>query len=236
MEAAGVGAPAPRRSVGRRLAGLFHGRPRLQAGRFLPRRWGGWSSATSARWSCSGLGLLGPGRAEQPGRGDDPRALRHDLHGGRLPRDLAADDRRGGRGDGHGRPAGLPDRVLHGEVRASSHQEPDGRRGSAASVVRLSREGLRVAHDPGRGRAAELVAEPAGDRRSRLRALRRLPRDELHLAPLHDHPDLRGARTDSRFAAQRVGRPRGPSWTHSAAWSCRSRFRRSSPDRSSRSR
>ena len=32
MEAAGLGAPAPRRSVGRRLADLFHGRPRLQSG------------------------------------------------------------------------------------------------------------------------------------------------------------------------------------------------------------
>ena len=35
MEAAGVNAPAPKRSVGRRLAGLFHGRPRLQAGTLL---------------------------------------------------------------------------------------------------------------------------------------------------------------------------------------------------------
>ena len=35
MEAAGLGAPAPRRSVGRRLADLFHGRPRLQVGALL---------------------------------------------------------------------------------------------------------------------------------------------------------------------------------------------------------
>ena len=35
MEAAGVSAPAPKRSVGRWLAGLFHGRPRLQAGALL---------------------------------------------------------------------------------------------------------------------------------------------------------------------------------------------------------
>ena len=35
MEAAGVSAPAPRRSVGRRLADLFHGRPRLQVGALL---------------------------------------------------------------------------------------------------------------------------------------------------------------------------------------------------------
>ena len=32
---AGVATPAPKRSVGRRLAGLFHGRPRLQAGALL---------------------------------------------------------------------------------------------------------------------------------------------------------------------------------------------------------
>ena len=35
MEAAGLGAPAPKRSVGRRLADLFHGRPRLQVGSLL---------------------------------------------------------------------------------------------------------------------------------------------------------------------------------------------------------
>jgi putative spermidine/putrescine transport system permease protein len=35
VEAAGVSAPAPKRSVGRRLAGLFHGRPRLQVGALL---------------------------------------------------------------------------------------------------------------------------------------------------------------------------------------------------------
>ena len=35
MEAADALAPAPKRSVGRRLAGLFHGRPRLQVGALL---------------------------------------------------------------------------------------------------------------------------------------------------------------------------------------------------------
>jgi len=35
VEAAGVSAPAPKRSAGRRLAGLFHGRPRLQVGALL---------------------------------------------------------------------------------------------------------------------------------------------------------------------------------------------------------
>ena len=35
MDAAGVAAPARKRSVGRRLADLFHGRPRLQAGALL---------------------------------------------------------------------------------------------------------------------------------------------------------------------------------------------------------
>ena len=39
MEAADALAPAPKRSVGRRLAGLFHGRPRLQVGAFWPGRW-----------------------------------------------------------------------------------------------------------------------------------------------------------------------------------------------------
>ena len=32
---AGVTAPAPKRSASRRLAGLFHGRPRLQVGALL---------------------------------------------------------------------------------------------------------------------------------------------------------------------------------------------------------
>src|SRR5262245_11611525 len=35
MDASGVAAPAPRRSAGHRLADLFHGRPRLQAGALL---------------------------------------------------------------------------------------------------------------------------------------------------------------------------------------------------------
>ncbi len=35
MEAAGLGAPKPRRSAGHRLAGLVHGRPRLQVGALL---------------------------------------------------------------------------------------------------------------------------------------------------------------------------------------------------------
>ena len=35
MEAADALAPAPKRSVGRRLADLFHGRPRLQVGALL---------------------------------------------------------------------------------------------------------------------------------------------------------------------------------------------------------
>ena len=35
MEAAGLGAPKPSRSAGRRLADLFHGRPRLQVGALL---------------------------------------------------------------------------------------------------------------------------------------------------------------------------------------------------------
>ncbi len=35
MEASGASAPAPRRSAGYRLAGLFHGRPRLQIGSLL---------------------------------------------------------------------------------------------------------------------------------------------------------------------------------------------------------
>ncbi len=35
MEASGANAPMPRRSAGRKLAGLFHGRPRLQVGALL---------------------------------------------------------------------------------------------------------------------------------------------------------------------------------------------------------
>jgi hypothetical protein len=38
-----------RRSVGRRLADFFHGRPRLQVGTLWQGRSAGWSSATSAR-------------------------------------------------------------------------------------------------------------------------------------------------------------------------------------------
>ncbi len=42
---------------------------------------------------------------------------------------------------------------------------------------------------------------PAQSRRARIRHGRRLARDELHLAAVHDHPDLRRARADPEHAA-----------------------------------
>ena len=66
----------------------------------------------------------------------------------------------GDRGGGHGdrRAARLPDRVLHGEGRVAAGARAAGRRGADAAVVELPGEGLRLAHDPQRGRDPQLGA------------------------------------------------------------------------------
>ena len=70
----------------------------------------------------------------------------------------AADDRDRRRGDGHRRGDRVPDRVLHGQGRDAADAQPAARRGADAAVVELPREGLRVAHDPRRGRDPQLGA------------------------------------------------------------------------------
>ena len=96
-------ASAPKRSVGRRLADLFHGRPRLQVGALLAGPVGWLVSATSARWRCCCRRLLVGRRAQRRGRP------------GLQPRQLRNADRR----------TGLPrHRRAHGPDRGAGHRSP----------------------------------------------------------------------------------------------------------------
>ena len=99
MEAADALAPAPKRSAGRRLAGLFHGRPRLQVGALL---------AGPVGWLVIGyLGslavlLIAAFWTVDPLSGEvdprlQPRKLRNPRQRTRLPDDHLAHDRRRGR-------------------------------------------------------------------------------------------------------------------------------------------
>ena len=119
MEAAGVTAPAPKRSVGRRLAGLFHGRPRLQVGALLagPVGWlviGYLGSLAvlliTAFWTVDALS----GEIERTFTLDNFETL---VDRARLPHDRRPHGRDRGAGHGHRRAARLPDRLLHGEGR-----------------------------------------------------------------------------------------------------------------------
>ena len=213
MEAnAGVEAGvAPRkRSVGRRLAGLFHGRPRLQVGALL---------AGPIGWLV--IGYLGSlvvilvaafwqvERAQRRGRADvQPRQLPDPGRGAGLPHDRRPHDPDRGAGDDHRRPARLPDRLLHGEGRQQPDEGAARRRRAAAAVVELPGQGLRLADDPLQRRDPQLGARPARDRRARLRQRRRLAGDELPLAAVHDHPDLRRAGADPGLGDQRLRGPR----------------------------
>ena len=81
------------------------------------------------------------------------------------------------------------------------------------------------------------VLNPLGSGGPGVRARRRLARHELHLAPVHDHPDLRGPRADPEHAPERFRRPgRQARLPPSGASSCRSSSRPLSPVRSSPSR
>ena len=91
------------------------------------------------------------------------------------------------------------------------------RRGAHAAVVELPREGLRVAHDPLRGRDPQLGARAVRAQRAGLRQRRHLARLHLPVAAVHDPADLRRARADPGLAARRLGRPRRRPWTRSAA-------------------
>ena len=91
--------------------------------------------------------------------------------------------------------ARLPVRLLHGSRRVAADADPPVRRRAAAAVGELPRPRLLLDPDPQPQRGAEL--EPAVDRpaagQHRLHEHRDVDRLLLHLAALHDHPDLRRA-------------------------------------------
>ena len=107
----------------------------------------------------------------------------------------------------------------------------------AAALVRLPRQGLRLAADPRRERRAQLGSRAVRAARARATATSRSGSwCQLPLAAVHDHPDLRGPRADPELAARGVGGPRRPAGDDvPAGRSCRWSSRRSSPARSSRS-
>ena len=103
--------------MGRRLADLFHGRPRLQSGRCSPARSAGSSSATSARSRSSWSPRSGVNALSGELSGLHARQLPDPGRRARLPDDRPADDRDRRPGDAHRRAARVPDRLLHGEGR-----------------------------------------------------------------------------------------------------------------------
>ena len=202
-------APAPKRPASRRLAGLFHGRPRLQVGALLagPVGWlvVGYLGSLAVLFITSfwTLGELS-GEIERTLTLDNFK----DVVSEPVYRSVAAPhDRDRAARHGHVRAAGLPARVLHGEGREAAGARPAGGRGADAAVVLLPGEGLRLARDPQRGGRPQLVPRSVRDLGPGLRDGRRLAGDDLHLAAVHDHPDLRGPRTDPGHAAERL---RGP--------------------------
>ena len=210
VEAAGVAAGPQKRSVGRRLADLFHGRPRLQLGSLLagPIGWlvigyigSLFVMLVAAFWQVDALSgevsRTFTYRQLQGDRRDSPCTGRDRPHG-----------RDSGRGDRDRRPARLPDRLLHGEGREPADEGGAGGRDPDASVVVLPRQGVRVADDAVGGRDHQLGAGADRPQRPRIRHDRGVAGGELLMASLHDPPDLRGARANPELPAERVGGPR----------------------------
>ena len=239
MEAAGLGAPAPRRSVGRRLADLFHGRPRLQVGALLagPVGWlviGYLGSLLilliASFWS---LGELS-GELEHTFTFDNFNTLLTDTVYRTITLRtilIAALVTR------HRRAPGIAARVLHGEGREAALEGHAAGRGAGPALVLLPGQGLRLADDPERGRGPQLAARPARALRPRVRQRRRLAGDELHLAAVHDHPRLRRAGADPELGPRRLRRPRREALAHVPPGDLAARLPgHRSPARSSRSR
>ena len=138
-----------KRSVGRRLADLFQGRPRLQVGALLagPMGWlviGYLGSLAvllvAAFWSVdplSGLTVKGFTLENFESLVNEP-VYRTIIW--RTVRIAAAGHR-------HRRCDRLPDRLLHGEGRQPARQGAPGRRHPAAALVELPGQGLRLADD-----------------------------------------------------------------------------------------
>ncbi len=215
--------------------------PPAAAAGLVPRRAAGcgWCSSTSARWRCCSSRRCTDRRVHQRGRPVHPHARqlpRHRRSDGPYPTVTSA-------------PSASPwrsrvDRPRCSPCRSRSSWPRSPRRGCAALLARrppaaavgeLPGEGVLLAGDPRPGeRRAE--ARPSGFSpgfgHDRARDPARLP-----VAAVHDPADLRRPRAPARLAARRVGRPRRQGVPHrSGRWCCRCSCRRSSPDRSSRSR
>src|SRR4051812_1477975 len=153
--------------------------------------------------------VLVAGRLQRPGRPQlQPGQLPHAVGGQGLPRDRAAHGRRGRRGDGHRRDPRVPDRVLHGQGGGAAHAQRARGGGADAAVGELPREGLRVAHDPQRGRDLQLGAAAVRPARARLRDRRHVAGLQLPLAAVHDPAGLRRAGADPGLDDRGVRRPR----------------------------
>ena len=145
-----------KRSAGRRLAGLFHGRPRLQVGSLL--------AAPMAWLVVLYLGslvvlLITAFWTVDPLSGEvikelQPRKLRSTGQRTGLPGDRLADGPHGGPGHPHRRDHRLPDRLLHGQGGEPARQGAAGRRGADAALVQLPGQGPRLADDALRRRGA----------------------------------------------------------------------------------
>ena len=158
VEAAGAGR---RPTARRRVSAAFWRRP--------------WLRATH----CSGPPLVVlPDLCRRARRFCCPRSGRRPVHGRDRPHleprqlpascaradllaDHAPDDRYRSSRHRHGRPAGLPVRVLHGPDRRPADEDAALRARADAAVVELSRAHLFLALDPFPGRRAELVARPS---------------------------------------------------------------------------
>ena len=99
---------------------------------------------------------------------------------------------------------------------ASRGTRPSAGRRSAPALVELPRPDLRVADDPRPRRRAQLDAEQGRDRRRRpaVHELGDVARLHLHLAPVHGHPGLRGARAHPGQLPRGLGRPRRTRLAH----------------------
>ena len=190
--------------MGRRLADLFHGRPRLQVGALLagPVGWLviGYLGSLAvllrrAFWSSTTLS----GEIEQS---FTPRQLRDADQRVRLPRRSPC-----------GRSAiaalvTLTDAILAFPIAFYMAKVASPRAKGLLVVavlmplwscylVKVYAWRTILAEDG----VAQLGARPARPQCARLRRHRRLARDELPLAAVHDHPDLRGAGADPELAA-----------------------------------
>ena len=100
-------------------------------------------------------------------------------------------------------PARVPHRLLHGQDGLDPDARDPRRVDPAAAVVRLPRQGLRVAAHPERGRRAQRRARAVRDPRPGLRRGGRVARRDLPLAAVHDHPAVRGPRARARARSSR---------------------------------